>query len=368
MTHQEPPPQNPIQFLTRSLGPWFAHYVSVMIHSRHELKTYVGGNGIFRIPDSATIALAADWGTGTIPAYKVAEQIRMLQPRPDVTVHMGDVYYSGTPEEYHDWFLGQEDWPRGTLRTFAMNANHEMYSGGHGYFETALDALQQEASYFCLETDYWRILGLDSGYYSGIFPLLEKLWRSRIRLDDTIVSWLRSIVFADPTDRRPVVVLTHHQPFSAFGPGYPTLVKNLAPYLDRVLLWMWGHEHRFAGYGPVAVGDPPTIRGRCIGHGGMPIELDQRPTQARETNLVFYDDRLQAGLSKTVGQPMGYCGFAAMRLNGPVLTIDYIDEDGKLLLAESWKRSGGGAGPRGTVTAGDQPLNLVHPDGLNALL
>ncbi len=116
MTHQEPPPQNPIQFLTRSLGPWFAHYVSVMIHSRHELKTYVGGNGIFRIPDSATIALAADWGTGTIPAYKVAEQIRMLQPRPDVTVHMGDVYYSGTPEEYHDWFLGQEDWPRGTLR------------------------------------------------------------------------------------------------------------------------------------------------------------------------------------------------------------------------------------------------------------
>jgi hypothetical protein len=355
-----------MQFLRRSLGPWFVHYVGVMLHRRHNFKSYKVRNGIFKIPDTATIALAADWGTGTIPAYKVADQIQSLRPRADITIHMGDVYYSGTPEEYRDWFLGQEDWPRGTLHTFAMNANHEMYSGGHGYFETALGDLQQETSYFCLETDYWRILGLDSGYYSGIFPLLEKLWRSRIRLDDTIMHWLQSIVFADSTDRRPVVVLTHHQPFSAFGPGYPTLGKNLAPYLDRVLLWMWGHEHRFVGYGPVSVGGLPTIRGRCIGHGGMPIELAEPPKSIQQTNLVVYDDRIDAELSEIVREPVGYCGFAAMHLDGPVLSIEYIDEDGDLLLRESW--NGAGAVPVGTVTAGDQELHIVHPAGVEGLV
>lgn len=360
------PTRNPIQFLTDSVWPWLKHYVSVMIHRREKFKSYTSGNGIFTIPDKTTIALAADWGTGTIPAYKVANQIRSLQPRPDVTIHMGDVYYSGTPQEYRDWFLGEEDWPRGTLHTFALNANHEMYSGGTGYFETALGVLKQQTSYFCLETGYWRVLALDSGYYSGIFPLLEKFWLHKIRLDEHIMQWLRTVVFADPTDHRPVVVLTHHQPFSAFGNGYPTLVKNLAPYLDRVLLWLWGHEHRFAGYGPLAVNGLPPIRGRCMGHGGMPIELAEWPKKIRETNLVFFDDRLDPELSEIVREPVGYCGFAFVHLNGAVLAIDYIDEDGDLLLRESWNAAG--TAPVGTVTAGKQGLQIVHPDGLDALV
>jgi hypothetical protein len=355
-----------MQFLTMNFWPWLKHYVSVMFHRRQAFKSYRVGNGIFRVPNSSTIALAADWGTGTIPAYKVADQIRSLEPRADVTIHMGDVYYSGTPEEYANWFLGEEDWPRGTRHSFALNANHEMYSGGKGYFETALGALKQETSYFCVETDYWRVLGLDSGYYSGIFPLLEKLWRSKIRLHDEIMRWLKSLVFADPTDSRPAVVLTHHQPFSAWGRGYTSLSKNLRPYLSHVLLWLWGHEHRFAGYGPVAVDGPSTIRGRCMGHGGMPIELAEPPKNAKQTNLVFYDDRLDAELSEIVREPVGYCGCAVMRLDGPVLTIDYIDEDGDLLLRESWNRAG--TTPVGTVTAGDQELHVVHPSGLEGLV
>lgn len=366
MTHRETPTRNPIEFVTQNVWPWLTHYMSVMFHRREKLKPYRVGNGIFTIPNASTVALAADWGTGTIPAYKVANQIRSLEPKPDGTIHMGDVYYSGTPQEYRDWFLGEEDWPRGTRHTFALNANHEMYSGGKGYFETALGALKQEASYFCLETDYWRVLGLDSGYYSGIFPLLEKFWLSKIRLHADIMRWLESVVFADPTDQRPVVLLTHHQPFSAFCSGYPSLGKNLAPYLDRVLLWMWGHEHRFAGYGPVSVGGLPTIRGRCIGHGGMPIELAEPPKTAQQTNLVFYDDRLDAELSEIVREPVGYCGFAAMHLDGPIMSIEYIDEDGDLLLRESWNAAG--TVPVGHVSAGTQELHVVHPDGLEGLV
>jgi choline dehydrogenase-like flavoprotein len=364
-THLEPQPANPLQYLTSSVE-WISHYLSVAFHQRHAFRHYAFGNGIFTIPNDATIALAADWGTGTAPAYKVAMRIEEMTP--DVTMHMGDVYYSGTPQEYRDWFLGKNDWPHGKLHTFAMNANHEMYSGGHGYFDTALDTLRQEASFFCLENEHWRVLGLDSGYYSGILPLLEFLWHAKIRLHEAVVYWLREVVFHDSSDRRPVIALTHHQPFSAFNRGYRTLWKNLTPYLDRVLLWLWGHEHRFAGYGPVSVDGLPIVRGRCIGHGGMPIELDKAPSNSdvKKTNLVFYDNRIENELSKEVGQPVGYCGFAFMHLNGPVLTIDYIDENGKSLLQEWWDRSSGR--PVGKAKAGDERLLVLHPQGLNALV
>src|SRR6267142_1383815 len=269
MSHQDPPSQGARQFLTNNWIPWITHYFSVMFHERHQFKRYRTGNGIFKIPDSVTVGLAADWGTGTGPAYKVAKWLKYREPA--VTIHMGDVYFSGTAQEYQDWFLGEEDWPHGSQYTFAMNANHEMYSGGEGYFETALGALNQEASYFCLENRYWRILGLDSGYYSGILPLIEKFWLSRIRLHDDIMHWLASVVFPDRADQRPVNGL-------------------------------------------------PTIRARCIGHGGMPVELPDQPPSAakvRETNLVFYDDRSDPESTKTLGKPIGYCGFAALRFDGP---------------------------------------------------
>jgi hypothetical protein len=364
-THQEPPPQSRMQFLRNNWIPWIEHYLGVMFHKRHPFNQYHTGNGIFTMPDSVTVALAADWGTGTRPAYKVAKLIGDRETA--VTIHMGDVYFSGTPQEYRDWFLGTEDWPRGSQHTFAMNANHEMYSGGEGYFETALGALNQEASYFCLENSHWRILGLDSGYYSGIVPLIEKFWHSRIRLHDDITQWLRSVVFPNAVDPRPVIVLTHHQLFSAFDSSYSTLGKNLAPYLDRVLLWFWGHEHRFAGYGPVSVNGLPAIRARCIGHGGMPIELDQPDeARARATNLVFYDDRRDPESSAALQTPIGYCGFAVLRLDGPLLTVEYIDENGNLLLTESWNRSAGI--PVGRADAGVQPLHVVHRNGLGGLV
>jgi hypothetical protein len=365
MTHREPPPQNPIQFLTQNVWPWLKHYADVMFHQRAGFPPR-SGNLTYPIRDRTTIALAADWGTGTIPAYKVTNQILSLEPKPDVTIHMGDVYYSGTRQEYEDWFLGDGDWPHGTQYTFAMNANHEMYSGGHGYFETALPLLRQPTSYFCLANDHWRIVALDTGYYSGIFPLLEKLWRRKIRLHDDILRWLEQVVFADATDRRPVILLTHHQPFSAFGGEYVTLGKNLRPYLDQVLLWFWGHEHRFAGYGPVSVNAWPVIRGRCIGHGGMPIEQTESPSGDRRTNLVFYDDRVDCELTRAVGVPVGYCGFAVLRLHGATLTVDYIDENGTALLHESWDASTGP--PLGTVTAGAARLKVLHPAGLDALV
>src|SRR6267378_1054777 len=59
MSHQEPPSQGARQFLTNNWIPWFTHYFSVMFHERHPFKRYRTGNGIFKIPDSVTVGLAA---------------------------------------------------------------------------------------------------------------------------------------------------------------------------------------------------------------------------------------------------------------------------------------------------------------------
>jgi len=45
-THREPPPQNPMQFVTGNLWPWLTHYISVMLHRRHEIARHVFENRI----------------------------------------------------------------------------------------------------------------------------------------------------------------------------------------------------------------------------------------------------------------------------------------------------------------------------------
>jgi len=59
-------------------------------------------------------------------------------------------------------------------------------------------------------------------------------------------------------------------------------------------------------------------------------------------------------------------GFAALRFDGPLLTIEYVDQNNKLLLTESWDRSAGA--PVGHADAGTEPLRVVHPNGLNGLV
>jgi hypothetical protein len=360
----EPPPRNPLDFLTRHVWPWILHYLAVLFRPRRPFPTYTAPPaqrpGILRIPNRCTIGLAADWGTGSASAYRVADQIRRLEP--DITIHMGDVYYSGTHQEYRDYFLGSDDWPRGRLATYAMNANHEMYSGGEGYFDLALPTLGQQTSYFCLENEHWRVVAVDTGYYSRTVPFLEILLRGWIRLHRENQRWLAEVAFVDPTDRRPVVLLSHHQWFSAFEAGYDRVGENLSPYLDRVVLWLWGHEHRFAAYSRYAPDRARGVRARCIGHGGMPIEISAHPKYA-DRNLVCHDARQATVLD---GDPIGFCGFAAMHLDGPELRLVYADEKGVKLLEEAWTSTAAGAA--GRVLYASPDLTLAPGQSFEALV
>ena len=338
-------------FLEARFWRWLAEYLRTVLRRKAEFQTYDMSDplaGVHRMPNHATVALASDWGTGTISAYRVRDEI--LNTNPDITIHLGDVYYVGSYEEFDEYFLGEDDWPRGSLNpsesfsarpSYALNGNHEMYSGGHAYFRAIQEEFGQQASYFCIENDYWRIVGLDSGYSAKLAPGLELLpwW---VRLQPENIEWLkRNVLSAD--DPRPILLLSHHQWYSAFEREYRKLGRDLGND-PRYLLWFWGHEHRLAGYGAYRTHPQgPLIRGRCIGHGGMPIEDIHMPVR-RDRNLVFFDRRISGSVEDT---SVGFCGFATLEFEREDLVIRYIEETGRVLLREKWTRTE--SGTRGEV-------------------
>ena len=131
------------------------------------------GQRTIEIPAGSNLALVGDWGTGAHPAIQVLKQIRDLEP--DLLVHLGDIYYSGTPQECHDAFTSlikavlRHDRPN--LPVFTLSGNHDMYCGGVGYYELVRtlnpEPAAQAASFFCLRSadEAWQFLALDTGLW-----------------------------------------------------------------------------------------------------------------------------------------------------------------------------------------------------------
>ncbi|MDX1982305.1 MAG: metallophosphoesterase [Bryobacteraceae bacterium] len=262
----------------------------------------------FAMADSVKVALFSDWGTGRPAADHVMLQIQAQQP--DILIHLGDIYYSGQHFEAQERFLDHLPQPTGPrpIRRFALNGNHEMYSGGHGYFDTVLARMDHKASYFCLENSRFRLIGLDSAYEDKALrePQLE---------------WLEKLVA--PNDGRKNILLTHHQAFSMFEDVNPRdLYEPVRPLIEagKIHFWFWGHEHKhvlFLKYkGLVA---------RCIGHGAIPYTPPGTDFSERtfpDLRVKFVNRRRRPGSLQCVN------GFALLRFSGERLEADYIDEDG----------------------------------------
>ena len=209
-----------------------------------------------RMPDDARIALFSDWGTGLYGDPVIAKTIRGL-PRCDVALHLGDTYYSGNDDEIQDRLTG--DWPTrpGTVNR-ALNGNHEMYSGGGGYFSALRSFFHQSSSCIALQNANWLILGLDTA-------------NEDFDLSASQVDWATAMIAAAGT--RTVILCSHHQPVSALDDQGPALQAALGKLLDaqRIEAWFWGHEHRLVVYKPHTKWG---VKGRCIGHGGYPAFRD----------------------------------------------------------------------------------------------
>jgi len=275
------------------------------------------------------IGLLSDWGTGLYGAPVCANSIERDQHF-DMLMHLGDVYYSGDLDEVDARFL--KIWPRveGAINR-ALNSNHEMYSGGYGYFNRILPDFQQDASYFAYQNAHWLLVGLDSGY-------LEH------DLCDDQVAWLTRLVSA-AGDRR-VILFSHHQPFSLFESGGDKLVKKLAKFLDasRVFAWYWGHEHRCAIYQKHPVWN---LHGRCIGHSGFPYFRDKfKDTSLTKPGWIKREGKNLVPGCEVLDGPNPYIeegakygpnGYVVLELDGLNLTEIVHDADGTVLRAEVLK-------------------------------
>ena len=276
-----------------------------------------------RIGNRARVLLVGDWGSGVPRAQKVAARMRReLEAAPDRerhVIHLGDVYYSGFESEYRDRFL--PFWPvkeseADAIGSFCLNANHDMFTGGHAYFDYLLKeprfARQGGCSYFSLENDHWQILALDTGYdaqdYRG----------EKGSLYGPQAAWVREKRAAAP--QKKAVLLSHHQLFSAWEGGSPELERKLQPVLSQpngVTAWFWAHEHRCAIYDR----NHPVPYERLVGHVGVPVYAPKGPTPpgvVHEFRETFRD-----GLERFTR-----FGFAVLDFEDGSIRARYISEDG----------------------------------------
>ena len=87
-----------------------------------------------------TIAICSDWATDTAESVAIAKQMGTHDP--DFTIHVGDTYYVGSPEETRSNFTDSTSaWVRGKRGSFALLGNHEMYARGVAFFKYLLKTL-----------------------------------------------------------------------------------------------------------------------------------------------------------------------------------------------------------------------------------
>lgn len=249
----------------------FTYYeLELGIIKRHPFNTNPAAK-IITGQDSLKVAVFGDWGTGSYPdgnLPKSPSQLVMDQiaaKSPDVSIHLGDVYYAGTATEEREKLLAS--WKQAPLGNFTMNSNHEMYDGACGLIATTLAdpifADQNQTTYFSVEFGNWVIVGLDSAYYTKSSLFMEGA------IAQTQIDYLKGL---DLTDKK-LVVLTHHNPIPETGisSDQPTL-----PLWDEVLnqagvtpdYWYWGHIHNGIVYADIPA--MKGVKGRCLGNASIP--------------------------------------------------------------------------------------------------
>ena len=346
------------EFFTNNFFGWF-------IHDWHVPKPFEYPpieESLYAMPDQdeITIAVAADWATDTIQSQYVGKQMEGKDT--DYTIHLGDTYFSGSPDELTANFGSGKsrsgafkcgNWPRGRHGSFALCGNHEMFSSGYPYLAMITNPLRgfgscdknkkefsgQESPNFCLYNDHWILLGVDTGYQSlnrGILQLNPS--NEDLQLPEPVEQWICHTIKNLPGEKkRALIIFSHHQYITAFNEETEfhqpaRQLKNLFPDSHGVL-WIWGHEHRFAMYArnQIDANHIPAF-GRCIGNGGMPDEhSDGRHVidkEAKHRKLVVFDKRTADHIplsphAHAQTQEVGFNGYAVITLKNNGAAIDY---------------------------------------------
>lgn len=306
------------------------------------------GPKTIEIKADARVALMGDWGTGATPAIDVLKSIS--QDNPDVVVHLGDIYYSGTPEECRANFFEPIN---AVLRkqkpvpVYSLSGNHDMYCGGTGFYDLISrlnDApFTQPASFFCLRSadEKWQLLAMDTGLHDDN-PMTVAGALTYVEEDELAWHCDRIREFSGGT-----ILLSHHQLFSAYSPIGPTAADGRRSAVNPRLLtafeqmmavkeiaaWFWGHEHTLSIYQPFA----DLARGRCLGHGAVPVsvidEIYKPLADLVDTPVIAAPARL----GTTAG--VYNHGYALLTFKGAECRVDYVQMTNKgreVICAESF--------------------------------
>jgi len=247
---------------------------------------------VLPLKPAARVALISDWGLGTQAASRVLAQALAL--RPDVLIHLGDVYYSGTEREYAENFrkplAAALAARRLDIPVYLLCGNHDMYAGGGGFY-ASIDQLnagpaRQRASWFCLRSpdETWQLLAMDTGLHDRD-PFDDLSGRPvQTFLEPAELAWHQARIAEFPGR---TILLSHHPLFSAFAPLGPAGPDGSRPSLNqalyggfrqaigsgRIAAWFWGHEHALSIYAPHL----GLERGRCVGNGAIPVLFEDDP-------------------------------------------------------------------------------------------
>ncbi len=294
------------------------------------------------ISDSARLVVVGDWGTGlpraqAVAGYMAEEVAAALgQGRQAHVIHLGDVYYSGLPSEVERHVLAY--WPvtpdqaESGVTSWSLNGNHDMYSGGFGYYETLLGdprfAAQHSAdgaatSFFHLTAPSWDFVALDTSWNTDVLSM-----GAVGVLQDPQAEFAASVAAASG---RKLVLMSHHQLVSAYDPSDlgPELLSKLEPVLkdSRVTAWWWGHEHRCMGFEPARGVQFP----RCLGHGGVPV----LQTHAPGDPIPPPGQWEMRQFLEADGDHWARFGFAVLDLDGDRIEVRYRDDTGAAVRAET---------------------------------
>ncbi len=239
------------------------------IHGAENFRRHGDNNYVYQLAAGeggrTRVVLFADFGTGLAHSRFIARQIHL--DGFDAAVHLGDVYYTGTCKEYDEYFAEplMPAIDNGT-KFFVIPDNHDGYSGFHAYVDFIRNRpeIEQEGSYFAIETEHVQFIGLDTIWHSH---------RGRVQ-DDGVRAWLKDRLEAGRAASRANVLLTGHEPYSYGDDDLTKLYEDIAPLgADLIDLWFWGNTHYCALFGPT---DDTPFFGSCIGHGGYPYKRKRK--------------------------------------------------------------------------------------------
>ncbi|WP_051267886.1 metallophosphoesterase family protein [Terrimonas ferruginea] len=277
--------------------------------------TTAGGNNInygvinWKLPNNAKVGILGDWGTGMPDAIALLKDM-MVQHKPDVIIHLGDIYYSGTPQECDTYFrdvfttvFNEVLGPGKRIPVFSIPGNHDYYAWGAEYYNVVtnlnnnIPGATQQASYFCLRTqdNGWQFLGMDTGYNDSNPANQLNTTYAGPWLQPNEITWHQDKLANFPGL---TILLSHHQLYSSNSkingsfsvmnavPYYnPYLYRAVGEYLPtKVAGWIWGHEHNFVMYRDYLAQLPI---GRLVGNSAYEELTSANPYQVNYPQIPY---------------------------------------------------------------------------------